>query len=194
MGLLYFYLYIIVERDAVSCGEWAWIYCRMLLPPSSEKEDVIFYIQGVTSTKEHVFIFTAVESQPKRVRSSKQLISHVLFDRLLPPSTTSSTWLSIHAHHTEINRLYHQLFLSSRNKLRRDSDGQTLGPSWVKQRQRSEKRLKGLLSESITFLQGWSESIICLNRILIATYVGSELVRILLTTLNLNNSFALIKF
>lgn len=87
----------------------------------------------------------------RRVPSSMQLISHVLFDRLLPPSTTSSTWLSIHAHHTEINRLYHQfLFLSSRNKLRRDSDGQTLGPSWVKRRQRSEKRLKGSLSEIIS--------------------------------------------
>jgi hypothetical protein len=168
----------------------------MLLPPSSErKKDIIIYIHGVTSTKEHIFIFTAVESQPRRVPSSKQLISHVFFAPVLPPSTTSSTWLSIHAHHTEINRLYHQLlFLSSRNKLRRGLHGQTLGPSWVKQRQRSEKKLKGSLSESIAFLQGWIESIICLNRISVVTYVGSELVRILTATLNLNNSFDLIKF
>ena len=164
------------------------------MPPSSEKKDVINYMHGVTSTKEHIFIFTVVECQLRRVPSSKQLISHVLFNRPLPSSTTSSTWLSTHAHHTQINRLYHQLFLSSRNKLRRDSDGQTLGPSRVKQRQSSEKRLKGSLSESIRFLQGLIESIICLNRIFFAKHVGSELVRILLTALNLNNSFDLIKF
>lgn len=157
----------------MSCGECVWIYCRMLLPPSSDKKDVIIYIHGVTSTKEHIFIFTAVESQPRRVPSSKQLTSHVLFAPVLPPSTTSSTWLSIHAHHTEINRLYHQLlFLSSRNKLRRDSDGQTLGPSWVKLMQRSEKKHKGSLSESIAFLQGWIESIICLTGYLLLRMWG----------------------
>ena len=91
----------------------------------------------------------------RRVPSSKQLISHVLFTPLPPASTNSSTWLSIHAHHTQINRLYHQLlFLSSRNKRRSDSDGQTLGPSWVTQRQRSEERPKGLLSERNKFLHG----------------------------------------